>query len=74
MVDEPDNLVLHLLRKLDVKLDHIADDLGDIKVRMTQVETNLAGVHRRLDRLDLRLERIERRLELIVSPYGGVRE
>ncbi len=31
----------------------------ELKVRMTAVEVNLAGVHRRIDRVNLRLERIE---------------
>lgn len=74
MADEPENLVLQMLRKLDAKVDRLADDMTDIKMRMTHVEENLAGVHRRLDRVDMRLDRIEKRLELVDGPYGGVRE
>jgi len=74
MVDEPDNLVLQLLRRMDQKLDRISEDVGDLKVRMTSVEEGLAGVNRRLDRLEIRVDRIERRLDLVDSPYGGVRE
>lgn len=74
MVDEPDNLVLQMLRRMDIKLDRVIDDLGDVKVRMTHVEEGLAGVNRRLDRLETRVDRIEKRLDLVDHPYGGVRE
>ncbi len=74
MADEPDNLVLVLLRKMDGKLDRLAEDMRDVKVRMTHVEEGLAGVNRRLDRLEVRVDRIDSRLELVDSPYGGVRE
>ena len=74
MVDQPDNLVLAMLRKMDSKMDRIVDDLGDLKVRMTHVEEGLAGVNRRLDRLEVRVDRIDKRLDLVDHPYGGVRE
>jgi archaellum component FlaC len=64
MADEPDNLVLVMLRKIDQRTERMADDLQDLKVRMTAVEEGLAGVNRRLDRLEVRFERIEKRLEL----------
>jgi len=64
MADEPDNLVLQMLRRMDAKFDRMSDDLQDIKVRMTHVEEGMAGVNRRLDRLEVRVDRIERRLEL----------
>ena len=65
MVDEPDNVMLVYLRRLDTKMDRIIDDVGDLKVRMTAVEEGQAGIHRRLDRLEHRVERIERRLDLV---------
>jgi predicted nuclease with TOPRIM domain len=74
MADEPDNLVLTMLRRIDAKVDRLVEDVKDLKVRMTHVEEGLAGVNRRLDRLDDRVERIEKRLDLVDSPYGGVRE
>jgi archaellum component FlaC len=64
MADQPDNLVLALLRKIDARTERMADDLQDLKMRVTAVEEGLAGVHRRLDRLENRVERIERRLEI----------
>uniref|UniRef100_Q07NL8 Uncharacterized protein n=1 Tax=Rhodopseudomonas palustris (strain BisA53) TaxID=316055 RepID=Q07NL8_RHOP5 len=64
MVDEPDNIVLVYLRRMDEKLDRLSDDMRDVKVRITAVEEGVAGVNRRLDRLEVRVDRIERRLEL----------
>jgi hypothetical protein len=65
MADEPENLVLVMLRRIDGKLDRIADDVRDLKVRQTATEEALAGVNRRLDRIELRVERIEKRLDLV---------
>jgi archaellum component FlaC len=64
MAGEPDNVVLILLRKIDERTERIAEDLQNLKVRVTAVEEGLAGVNRRLDRVEGRIERIERRLEL----------
>ena len=64
MADEPDNIVLVMLRKIDQRTERMADDLQDLKVRVTAVEEGLAGVNRRLDRLEVRVGRIENRLEL----------
>lgn len=68
MADEPDNIVLRYLLRIDEKIDRLADDVRDVKMRLTAVEENQAGVHRRLDRLELRVERIERRLDLVETP------
>ncbi|MFD1702000.1 hypothetical protein ACFSCV_03190 [Methylopila henanensis] len=69
MADEPDNIVLTYLRRIDQKLDRVTDDVGDLKVRVTAVEEGIAGVNRRLDRLDQRVDRIERRLDLFDMPH-----
>jgi predicted nucleic acid-binding Zn-ribbon protein len=73
MAEEPDNMVLVMLRRIDTKIDRLTDDVHELKVRMTSVETNLAGVQRRIDRLEDRGVRIERRLDL-VSPAGFAEE
>lgn len=78
MADEPDNLMLRLLRQLDAKMDRVLADVHDLKVRTTAVERGLAecsasiagcsasiaGINGRIDRVDARLDRIEKRLEL----------
>jgi archaellum component FlaC len=69
MVDEPDNIVLAILRKIDQRTERMADDLQDLKIRVTSVEEGLAGVNRRLDRVESPLDRIERRLELSDAPH-----
>ncbi|QTN18570.1 hypothetical protein HZ989_09895 [Brevundimonas sp. AJA228-03] len=81
MVDEPDNLVLQILRRVEIrltaietKLDRVGEDVHGLKIRMTHVEEGLAGVNRRLDRIEERVDRIEKRLDLVDHPYGGVRE
>lgn len=68
ILDQPDNLVLLYLRRIDMKIDRMTDDLNDIKIRVTNVEEGLAGVNRRLDRSEVRLDRIERRLDLVEAP------
>jgi cob(I)alamin adenosyltransferase len=65
MADEPESLVLVLLRQMDQKLDRVIDDLHDVKVRLTAVEEGLNVVQRRIDRLEVRVERIEKRLDLV---------
>lgn len=68
MSDQPADLVLVFLRRLDAKMDRLIDDVHDAKVRLTGVEEAVAGCNRRLDRLETRIERIERRLDLIDLP------
>ena len=64
MADEPANLVLEILPRMDAKVDRVLEDMHDLKARMTGVETALAGVQRRIDRMEDRLDHIERRFEL----------
>jgi archaellum component FlaC len=69
MTTEPENLVLAMLRKIDQRTERMAEDIQDLKARVTSVEEGLAGVNRRLDRLDSRVDRIEKRLELSEVPH-----
>ena len=70
MVKEADiaHLSLALLRKLDERTERMAEDLHDLKVRMSSVAANVAAMNRRMDRFDERLDRIERRLQLADAP------
>ena len=72
MTDEVGNLVLEQLRHMRRTLDFVAQDVADLKLRMSAVENHLgqiqiqvAGLNGRMDRFDERLTRIERRLELV---------
>lgn len=82
MTEEPENLVLVYLRRIDAKVDQLIDDVRDLKLRVTSLEGQVADLHRqmahlhgdfagqsaRIDRIEARLERIERRLELTTTP------
>ena len=82
MSDEPENIVLVFLRRLDAKMDRVIDDVQDLKRRVTSLEDSharlrhdiadlhagQAGMQLRIDRVDQRLERMERRLDLQDSP------
>ncbi len=76
MRDEPENLMLVYLRRLDAKIDRIGDDVRELKMRMTTMEqqvaslaatqaSHYASLSTRFDRLEGRVERIERRLDLV---------
>ncbi len=76
--DGPENLLLRDLRRIDEKVDRLADDMREVKMRLTAVEVGLNGVRRDLvalsetdarlqvavDRQGARLDRIEQRLDL----------
>ncbi len=76
MTDGPDNLILLYLRRIDEKVDRIAEDVRDLKMRVTSLEgqggriwaemgamrEDGAGMAARLDRIEARIERIERRM------------
>jgi outer membrane murein-binding lipoprotein Lpp len=79
MPDDPENLVLVFLRRIDAKVDRLGEDVQDLKHRMTTLEqqvgalaateaSHYAGLASRLDRVEARLDRIERRLDLVDAP------
>src|SRR6267154_250620 len=72
MADDPNTIVLKLLRRLDVKMDRIFVEIQDVKRRITSLEGQVALLHGdfagqsiRIDRIEERLDRIETRLGLI---------
>lgn len=71
MSDEPINLVLTRLNRIDDKLDRLMDRVGELTGRIGSLETLVAHIHGdmaaqsvRIDQLGNRLEKVERRLEL----------
>ena len=62
--NEPDGMVLELLRHIRGAVDHVRDDLREMKQRIGNLESQYANMSNRLDRMDVRIERIERRLDL----------
>lgn len=63
MSGDPEILILRYLRRIDDCLDRVADDVRELKIRITAVEENLASLNRRFDRLEGRIDRIERRVD-----------
>jgi tetrahydromethanopterin S-methyltransferase subunit G len=79
MSDEPENLVLNLLRAIRADVTEIRADLQEVKRRLTTLEiqvgnlvateeSHYAQVMQRMDRHEARLDRMERRLELVDAP------
>jgi outer membrane murein-binding lipoprotein Lpp len=71
MADEPENLVLVYLRRLDEKMDRALGDIQDLKHRVTLLErqaadmrVDMVAMSTRMDRIEMRLDRMERRLDL----------
>ena len=42
MADEPDNLIVRYLRRLDEKVDRLLDDMREVKQRLSSVEVSVA--------------------------------
>jgi chromosome segregation ATPase len=75
MAENIESLTLTYLRRIDEKVDRLANDMREVKERLgileeqyATLERQYASVSRRLDTLDQRVERIERRLDLIPTP------
>ena len=71
MAQEPRDLVLEYLRRLDGKFDSLREEMRSWNLRMTAAEQHILGQlttgyeqSDELDRLKRRVDRIERRLEL----------
>ncbi|MEQ8325949.1 hypothetical protein [Parvibaculum sp.] len=64
MAESPDNLVLTYLRRIDEKVDRLAEDMREVKSRLGILESQYANLSNRLDRLDERVGRLENRLGL----------
>ncbi len=79
MSDNVDNIVLEHLRHIRGRVDQIADDMSDLKHRMSSLESAMVSVKHEvahgdetdarqqvtLDKIIDRIQRIENRLELI---------
>jgi uncharacterized coiled-coil DUF342 family protein len=74
MSDEPENLVLVYLRRIDEKIDRLSDDIGDLRQRVSSLDEQAARIRgdmvamsSRIDGVRQRLDRIERRFDLVGS-------
>jgi len=77
MSEEPENIMLVYLRRLDAKMDAMAETLLDHGRRLSSLELQVGNLHvdfagqsARLDRMDQRLDRIEKRLDLLPAQIG----
>jgi hypothetical protein len=73
MADNPENVVLRYLRRIDERLDRINNGLQNLATRVGSVEEQVAGLRRdfvrlevRVDQMDDRLKRIQRQFDLVV--------
>ena len=64
MTEEPDSLILRMLRRLDEQMSGLREDNREIKSRLGILEQQYASLSNRVDRIELKIDRIERRLEL----------
>ena len=81
MTDNVENLIIEHLKPIRGRVDRIAEDMTDVKLRLSSLESAMVHVKREvtsgdetdarqqvsLNRLADRIERIERRLDLIGS-------
>ena len=72
MTDEPVNLVLRFVRRIDKRLENLESVVLDMRPRLHPVEeqivllrSDVVRIDHRMDRFDERMRRTERRLDLI---------
>jgi predicted nucleic acid-binding Zn-ribbon protein len=64
MTDEPDNLVLRMLRANDIRTERILREVQALKLHSAAIENTLVALRKDIQNLDERLSRVETRLEL----------
>ncbi len=64
MSDNPDNMILTLLRAIRGDIAEVKADIAEVKERLGILETQYASLSRRVDRIGGDMERVKRRLEL----------
>jgi hypothetical protein len=67
-VNEPDSDTPRWLRRIDSKLDLLADIARETRTRVGLLEQQCASMPSRSETVENRLERIERRLDLVEAP------
>jgi len=65
MSDQPENIILIYLRRLDTKIDGLMTDMREVKERLGILESQYGSLSRRVDRLGGDAEEIRRRLDLV---------
>jgi hypothetical protein len=70
MVEDTENLVLELLRRIDRRLQNVENDGQDVKARLGSLEEQIAGLRRDFARLEVRMDRLDGRIERIGISLG----
>lgn len=68
MSDDPNSLILTLLRAIRGDISHIKGDIIEINKRFGFLEGTYASLSRRVDRLGGDVERIKVRLDIVDTP------
>lgn len=69
MTDQPDNIVLVYLRRLDEKCDRMAAEIRDSSDRLGRIEVRFGAINRGLDRILARFTKVETNLDLVELPH-----
>ena len=64
MSDQPENIVLAVLRRIEAKLDRVLEDVRELNGPITAIEQHQANISFSMDGLEKRMTRIERRFGL----------
>lgn len=78
MSDDPDNIVLVYLRRMDAKIDRVVEDIAEVKLRQNDLTRSVATLPReqagdaegvahlqaQIDRMRDEMDRIKRRLDI----------
>ncbi len=64
MTDEPDNVVLIYLRRIDKNVSEMREDVRNLQSRMSNVEKQLGELQVQVAETNIRLDHIEKRLDL----------
>jgi hypothetical protein len=79
MIEEPENPILVMLRRLDSKFDRMTEEMREMKGRLTNVEIVISALvtadgrmQHAIDRMSDRLDRIERRLDVTTRRAAAV--
>lgn len=62
MTDNIENLMLEQLRAIRKAVDRNAEEMSDVKMRLSSLERSTAGLHVDLAQINYRLDMIEHRL------------
>ena len=66
MSEEPENLLLRYLRRIDARLENVERKLDELVTRVSSLERGFAGFQTDLAAINLRLDNLDRRVETLI--------